>query len=554
MPILDRSDPLFANVPESYTSPFPASTSPKFWALSGDGSACAAQALAWQNVTQMSMAKVAASTIAGGLRDAWMPALVQLDAGIAGDVVRGIFGRADFPSTTSAGELGIAAAQVGLEIALDALSAIPIAGNILRAAVSIGRAMYALFHDDDDIQQLTVPWQQFTRDSDEDFVNALIVQQIAPSVDWTVAFAPPLSTAVGWKLAKTDKGGDTRAFGPFTDAGGLVYTGMGYMPGTERIADIIQIAQAYKGSTSRKDIVTNVGDFYPSSGQFCTQAWQWATKLGGLAMYSVRAAEIDGPWHDFFASFFEDGFAQVKLYPSGSIDGLFAAKALLKMVGVKGKNGATYLGLPNELLAHAGNYEAFVSPEMFKRNPFSKTTKLVSPYDLFIKPALKRLRDRQLAALARTVVCAYVRPKPVGNLPAHAAFLDTGPAHDPKFASWGAQLTARCLELREVLLGHDARWEVSISDAKAADPAFAERLIASRTGTPPWKANLKAPTTKPLDPGTHEPQGAKPPQGGPPFDTSLRAGRSSSSGLWLGVGAGAAAVIGGVALARKLRG
>ena len=88
-------------------------------------------------------------------------------------------------------------------------------------------------------------------------------------------------------------------------------------------------------------------------------------------------------------------------------------------------------------------------------------------YETFIKPAVQALRDRQVRCLSSTLVCAYTRPVDLDKKPAYAAF-----ARSPK-------LQKLCLDMREKLLKHDARFLVNLKDVDDIDPKFADALRKS---------------------------------------------------------------------------
>jgi hypothetical protein len=536
---LCEGDPLFQGLPEQFVSPFPsrdAQLSEKFQALTGDaGAFSAAQATAWQNVTRLSFKALATSEIAGGLRTEWIPKLVEYkEGGLGGPILQGIFADVSFPSTTSSKDLSAAALQVGFSIALDLVSAVPIVGGALRAAVSIGKFFYRLYKGGPEEAELVVPWREYSRDTDEDIINAQggILKGVMPSVDWSSLWFPPLSSQPGWRLEKTSKGGETRAFGPFTTTGQLSYAGYGAMPGTERVVDIVQVAQTWKGTADRIDAITNIGDFYPSTGQWATSAWQMVQRMGGSWMYNVRPGELDLAWKAYWDAYFGEGLEQLRGLKRGTTDALFLAKAIAKFLTFKDVNW--WIGLPDQYLAQTGNLDSFIDDTILSAgNKLFPGTRYYTPHRL-IGNALETLRERQMAALARTVVCAYIRPDPVGKLPAHAAFLDSSPATDPAFKTWGEQLAARCREVREILLGHDARCTVSLDDAFVADPAFAERIRDSRGMTCVTKV-----AAKDLLPGGRTPRRALPPQGGAPFGD--RGGAAKRRGMGTGAKVGIAA-------------
>ncbi len=518
MPVLPAGADLFGAVPAIFVSPFPSSTGQleKFHALSGDeGVFASQQAHAWEDITQMAMKAIATSAAFGGLREAVMSKVVTIDAGVAGDVVHGIFGRAEFPASTNPKDLGLAALEVGLNVACDLISAVPVWGQIASAAIAFGKWFWKLARQKPEEQELIVPWQEFSRDTDEDFVNQLLLPGLVPSVDWTRFFEPPLDTAGGWKLAKTKKGGDTRSFGPFAESGSLSYMGYGMMPGTQHMCDIVQMAPLAFGPTWRNDAITNVGDYYPAMSQWGTAAWGWINQMDGVGMFNLASVQLEDAWRQYWGSFFEDGFdALAHQSNRGDLDALYLAKALLKFTVVRSKGGTKQLGVSGDFLSQGANLGSFVSPAMFVHNPFGGGSRLQSPFAGIIEPALQRLRQRQWVALSNTLACAYVRPEQVGSKPAHGAFLDRGAATDAKFKDYGAQLADRCRKMREILLTHDARYEVNMDDARNADPVFAERLAASKGLVGSVKLTAGPPR---LDQYVPKAPDAKPPQGGSPF-------------------------------------
>ena len=150
-------------------------------------------------------------------------------------------------------------------------------------------------------------------------------------------------------------------------------------------------------------------------------------------------------------------------------------------------------------------------------------------------PACNALRRAQMRALEASLVCAYVRPVPtkgpLGDLPAYAAFTQDDELRD------------RCREVRELLLKHDSRHDVSLDDVDAIDPAFAARLRAA--GVTGEKRPLKKSAGKPLVAPSGKDEPAQEPADGLGFDdvrllgVPVRRGRSSNHLLALG---GAAAL------------
>ena len=158
------------------------------------------------------------------------------------------------------------------------------------------------------------------------------------------------------------------------------------------------------------------------------------------------------------------------------------------------------------------------------------------PDQAIITPACDALGRAQLRSLETTLVCAYVRPVEVQGMPAYAAFTGKGTA-----------LRDRCLAVRELLLKHEARFEVDLADVDAVDPAYAARLRKAGVGKNASAMKLSGGKARPL---VEHPSGKDeapiPPADGLGFDElrPQRRGRVEPSGrLWkaLAIGAGVAA-------------
>ena len=156
MPILAAGDPrLGTDVP--FFSPFPSNDSQKnamFKALINEvealpgappeGIMAGKQAAALTLANQAAMRVKFTSIEAGGIRTDWMPAVLDMSTKNGLPMVRGMFGNVTYARTTDAGTLEINAAEIGLDIAQNVLSAIPVFGGMLSAAVGFGRMIWKL--------------------------------------------------------------------------------------------------------------------------------------------------------------------------------------------------------------------------------------------------------------------------------------------------------------------------------------------------------------------------------------------------------------------------
>lgn len=535
MPVLRPGDErLGANPDREFISPFPSSEanlSAIFGSLqdmvatlpgaSPGGVMAAAQAKAWTSAQRRLMFDRVTSEQAGGIRMDWLPKVANIAKSGA---VEGLFANAQFPPSTSENKLGKSLAKVGLDVGLSILTAVPVYGQILKAAVAVGAFIAGLFKKKEEEIILEVPWEQYCRNLDQDVVNR-ILPPVMGNVDWTFMYMPALDWAQGFDLERTKKGGETRAWGVFHQQSGdpLPGPGAGMMPGTERLTQTMQVAMTYRGPTSRMDAITDVGSFWPATSQFLTGTWSMADKLGNPDMYKVRASELRDAWRSYFETMFADAWARWGEY--NDPDTIFLAKMLGSFLYSKDE------GFPDDTagrvnLASFGT--AWMTPDLFQKdfNP-GKVYKTVE--QMFVRPALTRLMKRQKSALARSLVCALVRPNDVGELPRFAAFDDKGPALDSKFANFGAELRDEAKRMRQILLTHPDRYELARTkpgamtlsgplvtpDVRVADPKYANKLEATLGSGGFLKARTKLDPV--LDKDVPEGPDAEPPGGGSPF-------------------------------------
>lgn len=573
--ILEPSDPRFGGTADTYVSPFPDEGSladPKFIAslrMLGDASGGAGllsqyQAQAWDATQRVLTRKAWTSPFAGGIRSDWLQRVaVVAKAGAGGsEKALGFFARPPFPISDSAQALGTAAAEVGLVAAQAVLTAVPIVGTVLKAAVAVGTFIWNLANRDEETRKLEVPWQEFSRDTDSDAVNKLLAQ-LALGTDWTPLFMPSIdySSSRGFSLETTEQGDNTRALGVFSPSGEPLYAGgIGMMPGTEQIADVVQVAQVWSGTGKRRDAVTNVGAFWPSVSQYATGAWQAVAKGGNPDMYKVRAGDVADAWSAFFDALFGDAFDRYdSLGFNDHAERIFLSKALAPYVVAVGPNW-TQLGL------NVGQLNGpYVKPGIFGPDfvGLSKDTHYERPDVAFIGPACNEIKRRQKAMLARSLACALVRPRDIGNLPAFAAFGDKSAPLSPGFSTFGEELRDYCDEMRAKLLTHPARYELAqvkpgamtigekwAPDVEAVDPPYAAKLEASFTSGGDF--TTAQPKGLTLEPNAPTPGPDLAPGGGPPFPgVPERSWLAKHWPLVLGLGPGVAAA--GVGIWRATR-
>lgn len=589
--LLLPDDPILGNVPAQFFSPFPSDKSqlePKYKALLSaaggkDGLVTVGQQLMAQSQSSawrdgMTMVNKARATLVGDLLTDWLPKVAWLGKGSGGRLIpQGMFATVPWPASMDPKDLLTAAASVALDIALGAVSAIPIVGQIIGAVIQLARFIVRLFRQANDPATprtgLLLPWSEYTRDTDEDVVNNFLIKVYGSRVDWTPIWMPPLE-ARPWNLltAKLNNDPDFKGqvWAPIQDnAVAFSSSGLGLLPNTMRTLGHLQRGPA--GEAVPPDLqryfqgnpvamgwgrpVTMVGDFYPALSQVGGGLWQQVMCPGSPTMYSVDPAAVKSAWAAFFDAFFESGFAYYKK-SSTSIGELLAPFICTVLTHDGGDD--VRLGIPNMQRPHPA---PFVTPDIFKSGPATPATRTTClwieedlphtadawpfvaqvgtgkpryprqspdvnwrsgtyvdddgvgrageyfwqatknggapggpegqfkvpkgyrciawptpqellirysrPDDAIVTPACDRLAELQRRCLERTLVGAYVRPDPVGDLPRYGAF-----ANDE-------QLRQKCRDLREVLLKNDARYLVNLKDVDAIDPPFAARLRAA---------------------------------------------------------------------------
>lgn len=554
-PDKNASPDIFASADTPFVSPFfsrDASGSPRFKALLGEASSGVVAnqgAIAWQEAMMRATKSILQSPNTGGMPFDIVRKIIQTSGpNLSGQLVSGLFAPAFeqsvVPNIATKEPLLDAAIQMGLDIAVNAISAVPIVGNVIGAVVSIAKALVSLFKKSPPEVALNVPWQEYSRNVDEDLINNLVVDIIAPSVDWTNFFAPPMPAG---PFTLEPAGPGKRAAGVFVHGAACptqtgrdpCYTsGLGYMPGTQRMVEVVQVARTYQSGqpefpSSVRDAVTNVGDFYPATAQWGTVAWgmvEASAKNGtGADLYKIQASALIGKWADYWGAYFEDLIDAIIHYPHYDNHKLFLAKVIAKFLTFE-----TYQDDANhddvefvdpEFITTSRNLQGFVDENIFSTgNTLSPGRQFLRPDESLTTPALERVRARQFGSLTTSLSCAYVRPRQVAGKPAFAAFNDPGPATKGGYANYGEQLRAECDRARNLLLEHRARWDVNYWDVLDVDPPFAERLRVAQQKDRPELWLTALPST--LDPGDEKDvPPPESPKGGVPFQTlSLAAG------------------------------
>ncbi len=210
--LINPNSRLFDRVPDLFVSPFPGADTyadDAFQALlarsRGAGSVgqellTQAGAQAWNQVTQM-VWKQKATQAGDLLGDVWSK-ISWIDSKT--DSIAGILAEVPFPLTTDPKVLVGAIANVALDLALNAVTAVPVVGWIAGIVVGIGRAIAPIFRDlmNNEVppeRRAVLPWKKYSGWLDQDWVRSFIKLE-APGVDWTNTFSPPTDPRP-WALA-----------------------------------------------------------------------------------------------------------------------------------------------------------------------------------------------------------------------------------------------------------------------------------------------------------------------------------------------------------------
>ena len=615
--LVNPNDRLFDRVPDIFTSPFPGQDAFADTAFNtlmkridgggqqtiGDAILSQAGAQAWNQATQILWKTKA--TIAGDLLgDVWSKVASALPGN--GEIA-GLLAEVPFAVSADPVQLLGAMASVGIDLALNAVSAIPVAGWIIGIVVGIGKALAGLFKglrkgdNIDPAQRARLPWGQYNRDIDQEWVRTFIKIDAA-GVDWTPMFAPP-TDALPWQLLDgVDKEDPKNILGkvlaPFANKT-VAYNGMyGCLPGTFRVAGLLQYRgrpqsdeemRFYNDGTiiQRHGDFTQTGDFFPALQQLAGTTWQQIA-AGGPDAYKVDCVKLESMWRDWFSALYTSAMEQGY--------GTYLLPYLAREVHGEWRLGANASGI----LSPAGTDWSpvpLVTPATFKTGalatPKSRTScmytdamvngKRVTSGDgsqrwtrdaktgEFIAPPpspfaghkgricvpwppgdllLSKYRRADDAIITPAVqAVAQLQRRRLSRSLDCAYVRPVAVGDRPAYAAFADKsLQAHCVEMRKRLLTHPARMQVEYETALAVDPEYADALRSA--GVPTTAAQRAAAKTKlsgskaatqPLDPKDPPVGPPRPAQGGLPFDPTP--GDEKSGRSWLGP-----VVLGGAAL------
>jgi len=544
--IINPNNNIFDRVPDIFNSPYPGADIFADWAFTtlmqrvdgkgeqsiGDAILSQAGAQAWNQATQM-LWKTKATLAGDLLGDVWSK-VASINPG--NGEIAGLLAEIPFGVTSDPQQLVGAMASVAIDLALNAVSAIPVAGWIIGIVVGIGKALAALFKglrkDDrvDPAQRARLPWGKYNRDIDQEWVRTFIKIDAA-GVDWTPMFAPP-TDAITWQLLDgVDKDDPKNVLGqvlaPFANKT-VAYNGMyGCLPGTFRVAGLLQYRprpqrpdndlRFYNDGTiiQQNGDFTQTGDFFPALQQLAGTTWQQIA-AGGPDAYKVDCVKLESMWRDWFSALYTSAMEQGY--------GTYILPYLAREVHGEWRLGANASGI----LSPAGTDWSpvpLVTPETFKTGalatPKSRTRcmytdvmvdgKRVTSGDggqrwtrdaktgAFIAPPPSPWAGRAghlcvpwppgdlLLSKYRRADDAIITPavKAVAQLQRRrlsrsldCAYVRPFAVGDrPAYAAFADKsLQAHCVEMRKRLLTHPARMQVEYETVRAVDPEYADAL------------------------------------------------------------------------------
>ncbi|MBK8649619.1 MAG: hypothetical protein IPN16_24370 [Gemmatimonadetes bacterium] len=479
-----------------------------------------------------------------------------------------------FAVTADPAKLVGAMANVAIDLALNAVSAIPVAGWIIGIVVGIGRALAGLFKGmlkdgASSPERARLPWGKYNRDIDQEWVRTFIKIDAA-GVDWTPMFAPP-TDAISWQLLDGVDKDDPKnvlgqVFAPFANKT-VAYNGMyGCLPGTFRVAGLLQYRprpqrpdndlRFYNDGTiiQQNGDFTQTGDFFPALQQLAGTTWQQIA-AGGPDAYKVDCVKLESMWRDWFSALYtsamEQGYGDYLLpYLAREVHGEWRLGA--NASGILSPAGTDWSPVP------------LVTPATFKTGalatPKSRTScmytdamvngKRVTSGDgsqrwtrdaktgAFIAPPLSPWAGRAghlcvpwppgdlLLSKYRRADDAIITPavQAVAQLQRRrlsrsldCAYVRPVAVGDrPAYAAFADKsLQAHCIEMRKRLLTHPARMQVEYETALAVDPEYADALRGAGVPTTAAQratAKMKIAGSK----AATQPLDAKDPPVGPP--------------------------------------
>ncbi|MCA9695869.1 MAG: hypothetical protein KC636_40200 [Myxococcales bacterium] len=412
---------------------------------------------------------------------------------------------------------GKAAASILFATGMAALSAAGPIGMAASAIIGFAALVFSVFTKSKDWEeverkerakrafQFFPPLQEPGSDTDEFYVR----QKIFPTLQtgsWTSLFSPRFSSTKEWVGAPRNGGfafapGDRKETIDEYGVNTAIFeaaTGVGYIPGFNRITSVVQVSLDPLGSSVegwyndgswpiQKGYVTDVGSFYLNATRLCAIVWAWATQEAASPhLYKIDFGRADdlrpGCLHNEWRGYCQSGLDYLIENGNEWFDwherGLDVAGGRVKdprspeylfgtAIGCAIGSWACYIDsrkstnyapvfhradpgyLPEQLGSNQGLHFGCVIRPMSTRYKAQGDVRLclTTIYHSHITTTLTKLRERQEFYLKHSLVCAYVRE------------------------TWDAFKDPKMLDLlrycRETLLTHKDRHLVELRDVPA---------------------------------------------------------------------------------------
>lgn len=405
--LLNLNDTIFAQVPKTsagFVSSFPstdATYSAKYDALKTMAASANAvdpktdllmptlgeillvqqQGQAWRDGA--AMVNAFKSWTVGDLLTDWLPDLVRVTKGdgVLGGAVEGLFAAVAFPQSSDPIQIARAIGKVALDVALGAIQAVPIVGQVIGAVVAVAQFLVRLYSAPEQTKvPLMLPWERYSNPLNETLVRDFVLSA-AKGVRWTQLWMPPYDlepwTLVGGVDAQTNNpipGG--QVFAPERNGTIPFAKGLGAIPNTLKTAAHLQriladgpdtpALQRYFGDPYMPigwgNLVTDVGSFFPDVSQICGGMWQQVCRPGNPDMYKVNATKLQSAWADYFGLMFTSAWSRYLKDPS-------VGELLAPYIAIVFKHDGgddVRLGIPNMRRPHPA---PFVTPTIFTSGP-----------------------------------------------------------------------------------------------------------------------------------------------------------------------------------------
>lgn len=446
-------------------------------------------ALAWQEGAQLLVKEV--SGVSG------------VPASIASSVATGVT-ELYRGKPTSVQDLGIQLAHAGIGVVTNALAAIPIVGQIAGAIGGIASLLIGLAQDEPQrAAEFLPPLQDYSEEVDEWIVNNQVLPAVG-TLDWTGLFLPRYRGT--WRAAEREHGWAMRGSAPGS--------GVGFVPGTQRVTGILQTYFVYKSVRKGFQLAEarDQGSFYPGAAQILSATIEQAAKAQ-TQLYNVDTHAIERRWRDYIAGAIDLGTALWQAHGGVMWGGALKDAGMSTLTDEQARTIARAMMAQLTVSAVDGRIAGIGT------YGWTPSNQGLNVFDAFIAPWCERVRARQLHQLGTIVGTAYTDES-------QAAF------------AGDQQLLLKLRINRGLLLSSPWRYKVVVPDM--IDPSYKGQIFDATAGDTLVAAPPVGQVFVPDAPPDAAPQ---PPGGGAPFEPEGDA--AGGLGPWVAAGAAIAAALAG---------